>query len=120
MAGIANIAVRGLKKVTANINIVAANLTTEQKEALRKAAFIFEKEAKRRAPVDTGFLRANIRAEDDGSKVISHAEYSAYQEYGTSKMKAQPYMRPAARATRKKMLNKFGIQLGRDVKRGVR
>jgi hypothetical protein len=48
-------------------------------------------------PVDTGYLRDHIGfgADDGGIECWSDAPYSAYQEYGTYKMKAQPYFEAA-------------------------
>lgn len=58
-------------------------------------------DARRFVPVLTGDLRSSIRTEVDGSTgyVIAGDEdvdYAAYQEFGTTKMVAQPYLRPAA------------------------
>lgn len=48
-------------------------------------------------PVDTGNLRSSITpASDDTRAVIgTNVEYAPYVELGTSKMKEQPYLRPA-------------------------
>lgn len=49
-------------------------------------------------PVDTGYLRSTIHAETDGAtcaEFFADAEYAQYVEYGTWKMGAQPYFRPA-------------------------
>lgn len=58
-----------------------------------------DSKAKKRAPVDTGNLRREIRTklEDDGltSTTTSNADYSVYVEYGTRKQTAQPFMRPS-------------------------
>lgn len=57
-----------------------------------------------RVPVDTGVLKGSIQTEsfiEDGipvSETGPNTEYAAYVEYGTSKMKAQPYMEPGYRA----------------------
>ncbi len=58
---------------------------------------MFEEQAKATCPVDTGYLRAHIgyQADAGGCEIWSDAPYSAYQEYGTSKMKAQPYFEAA-------------------------
>lgn len=67
-------------------------------DALDKSALIVTRSAKYRAPVDTGFLRGSIlphRVSATEADVVSHAEYSIYNEVGTSKMAAHPYMRPA-------------------------
>ena len=57
----------------------------------------FEEQAKATCPVDTGYLRAHIGYQADlgGCEVWSDAPYSAYQEYGTSRMRAQPYFEAA-------------------------
>ena len=66
------------------------------------AGKILRDEAKRRAPVRTGFLRSKITAKKagkNGADVISAAPYAAYVEYGTSKMAPRSHMRPAIEAT---------------------
>ena len=57
-----------------------------------------EGSAKLRAPVDTGFLRASITHKViafDTVIIGTAVEYAAYQEFGTVKMVAQPFLRPA-------------------------
>lgn len=58
---------------------------------------MFKKQAKATCPVDTGYLRAHIgyQADSGGCEIWSDAPYSAYQEYGTSRMRAQPYFEAA-------------------------
>ena len=54
--------------------------------------------AKRIVPVDTGYLRSTIGREKEGSSryvVEATADYASYVEFGTRKMAAQPYLRPA-------------------------
>lgn len=55
--------------------------------------------AARKAPVDTGNLRNSIvfKVDSPSDSVIigTNVEYGKYQEFGTSRMKAQPYLRPA-------------------------
>lgn len=66
------------------------------------AGKILRDEAKRRAPVRTGFLRSKITAKKagkNGADVISAAPYAAYVEYGTSKMAPRSHMRPAIEVT---------------------
>lgn len=56
---------------------------------------------------DTGFLASNIKvaAKPDGlsGAVESRANYSAYLEFGTSKMAARPFMQPSAEEVRPKI-----------------
>lgn len=58
---------------------------------------IFQEQAQSTCPVDTGRLRSEIgyNADAGGCEFWSDAPYSAYQEYGTYKMKAQPYFEAA-------------------------
>ena len=53
-------------------------------------------------PVDTGYLRSTIAREkvDDRKYIVkAEAEYASYVEFGTSRMAAQPYLRPALERT---------------------
>ena len=66
------------------------------------AGKILRDEAKRRAPVRTGFLRSKISAAKAGKNaadVISAAPYAAYVEFGTSKMAPRAHLRPAIDAS---------------------
>jgi HK97 gp10 family phage protein len=53
--------------------------------------------AKRIVPTDTGDLQRSIHPEvtSDGMFVVADEEYAAFVENGTSKMAAQPFLRPA-------------------------
>lgn len=59
--------------------------------------------ARRFVPIDTGALKASIRVLSFGQKDTRYVtaggaagvDYAAFVEFGTSKMEAQPYMRPA-------------------------
>ena len=56
------------------------------------------------APVDTGALRASIAEREVGQfkwQVYAGVEYAIYQEFGTYKMAAHPFLGPAVEATRK-------------------
>ncbi len=57
-----------------------------------------EKHAKALCPVDTGNLRNSIThtTDDDSAYIGTNVEYAPYVEFGTSRQKAQPYLRPAA------------------------
>lgn len=71
--------------------------------AVRKAAFDIEAKAKAAVAVDTGNLKNSIQAHELGSfswEVGTSVHYGPYQEYGTSKMAAHPYLIPAAEAVR--------------------
>ncbi len=68
---------------------------------LERIATKVESAAKRKAPVDTGRLRASIHHEgfEDaaglGQRIGSDVEYAIYQEVGTRHQTGKPYLRPA-------------------------
>ncbi len=65
--------------------------------AVAKAGKIVEGDAKAACPVDTGRLRQSITSEAAGmsANIGANTEYAGYVEFGTYKMKAQPYLIPA-------------------------
>lgn len=70
-------------------------------KSLEEIGLLAEGYAKKRCPVDTGRLRNSItHAVEDGENTAyigTNVEYARYVEVGTSRQKAQPYLRPAAR-----------------------
>ena len=76
---------------------------------IEKAALLLERRAKQNCPVDTGKLRASITTEIGNleAEVGTNVEYAQSVEFGTSKQKAQPFMRPA--------LDKAITQLNKDM-----
>lgn len=75
-------------------------LESQIEQALIAIGMTAETYAKENCPVDTGRLRNSITHEvemGDKSAIIgTNVEYAAFVELGTSKMKARPYLRPAA------------------------
>jgi HK97 gp10 family phage protein len=67
--------------------------------ALRAGGMVVMNDAKARVPVLTGNLRRSIALSDgpgDAEVTIgTDVEYAPYVEFGTSRMAAQPYLRPA-------------------------
>lgn len=76
---------------------------------LARIAVDVETEAKRLAPVDTGNLRASINhvsgtdAHGPVAFVGTDVPYAIYQELGTWKMRAQPFLRPALHSVRNRL-----------------
>ena len=88
-----------MKKLAVTFQVAAAHDFSPQVLAASK---ILRDEAKRRAPVRTGFLRSKITAKKAGKNaadVISAAPYAAYVEFGTSKMAPRAHLRPAIEAS---------------------
>ena len=93
-----------MKKLAVTFQVAAAHDFSPQ---VLTAGKILRDEAKRRAPVRTGYLRSNITATKAGrnaADVISAAPYAAYVEYGTSKMAPRAHLRPAIDATMDDMI----------------
>lgn len=74
------------------------------KRVVSKTAFDLEAHAKSVVPVDTGLLRMSIftRFRQGGfvAEVGPSTHYAIYVEYGTKRMAARPYMRPAVEKVR--------------------
>ena len=85
------------------------NVLERLQKDIEKAALTLEKDAKQNCPVDTGRLRASITTEIGKleAEVGTNVEYAQSVEFGTSKQKAQPFMRPA--------LDKAITQLNKDM-----
>lgn len=83
-----------------NTEQAAKGITSAIRVALEKIGLLAEGYAQMKCPVDTGNLRASITHEvDAGEKAVyigTNVEYAPHVELGTSKQKAQPYLRPAA------------------------
>tara|TARA_Y100000310_G_C19952537_1_gene477509 strand:+ start:92 stop:415 length:324 start_codon:yes stop_codon:yes gene_type:complete len=82
------------KKITQQIAEAAG-------DNILKAVLIVERDAKKMVAVDTGRLRNSITHEiirykkDVIGRVGTNIHYGIFQEYGTSRMSAHPYLRPA-------------------------
>lgn len=65
--------------------------------AVRKVGFMVEADAKTNAPVRTGTLRGSIATTTGHleAEISATTDYADYVEYGTSRMRPQPYMGPA-------------------------
>jgi HK97 gp10 family phage protein len=78
--------------------------------------------AKGLVPVDTGALQDSIRMEVEGETVnavaggIDDVDYALHVEFGTVKMAAQPYMRPAVDITKKQVTQAIFDNLQKQIK----
>ncbi len=81
---------------------------------MEKACLLVENDAKRFVAVDTGRLRASLAHEvkKEGKEVVgivgTNVEYAIEQEYGTGKMPAHPYLRPALEKNKIAIKRLFG------------
>jgi HK97 gp10 family phage protein len=87
-------------KITDNSGEFLDALSEQIEQALTAIGLTAESYAKRDCPVDTGRLRNSItnavRTDEKAVYIGSNVEYAAYVELGTTRMKARPYLKPAA------------------------
>lgn len=89
-------------RTTDNTAAIMARVRAALQTGVRAGALVIENAAKEYCPVDTGTLRRSIHTEIEYPSVNKvtafigpDAPYGIYVEYGTRRMAAQPYMRPA-------------------------
>lgn len=92
----------GEKEVIRNMNNYSRNMGIETQSAIEEVIEVIVAKAQSLAPVDTGKLRSSIQGvvRSMASDIINgHVEatvpYATYIEFGTEKMKAQPFLTPA-------------------------
>lgn len=83
-----------------NTEQVADGIESAIDAALETIGLLAENYAQKKCPVDTGNLRGSITHEvDAGDNAVyigTNVKYAPYVELGTSRQKAQPFLRPAA------------------------
>jgi len=109
-----SVEVLGLDKVIARVVKLPIDLDVESPKALKKIGRLMKEYAKQIVAVDTGSLKRSIRLQiyakpklhihrvgvSAGGYIVNpktgkYVNYAKYVEWGTSKMPAQPFMRPA-------------------------
>lgn len=93
----------GVRALSATLGRVPTRLRPLAKKVVQKTALDIERDAKLKAPVDTGNLKGSIGhsdlrlgGDDYSVEIGPTANYGVFVERGTSRMAPQPYMGPAA------------------------
>ena len=89
---------------THGLQQILRSLDGDAEKVLDVAARNIERIAKDLAPIDTGALKNSIHVikERPLERIIADGvEYGIYQEFGTSRMGAQPFLVPAVERVRK-------------------
>lgn len=133
MAGQVEFRIEGAKEMERVLKQLGPNVAARVGDAaLRAGAKPIVEEAKRLAPARSGELRDNIKAQierrrkGDDERVIligfdKSVSYRAhFVEFGTSKMPAKPFMRPAMDAMAGEALSEMGRVLARGITREAR
>ena len=95
--------VRGVDELNDTLKGLAVKASGQQlKTAVHAGGVVIETPAKAKAPVRKGNLRRSIHTESKAtgahsaeSRTGTNVEYGPHVEFGTSRQRAQPYLRPA-------------------------
>lgn len=113
MAGsFAKITHHGMVLDTTVLDRITRELKPKARAIVNKYGLAVTASSAKNAPVLTGALRDSITSEsrmtgDMTFTVSDGVEYGVYQEFGTSKMGAWPFMRPAIEEWHNKFLSAF-------------
>jgi HK97 gp10 family phage protein len=104
----------GFEELGDKLQAIRGALKKELNKALEDTAEVVRDTAQQNAPVDTGTLMNSIEMvlENLGTYMAEAAvgtdlHYAPYQEFGTYKMQAQPYLRPAFDNNKSYIINRF-------------
>ena len=116
----ADVEIKGLKEVQAKMEqMVRDTRGAPMVQAMKDATLLVEREAKIRAPVDTGRLRASITPSVTQNPlqgvVGSNVFYAPYQELGTGRLRPKRYLQGALEANLEKIKALFEKVMGRIV-----
>jgi len=122
-----NIRTKGTRGVLAKLATVDDGLQREVLEtAVRVGSQIVEGDARRRAPRDTGRLQRAIKSETvevSPGRALARvyvgreAFYARFVEFGTRNMPAKPFLRPALRENRGRVMSAVRSTIGRILNR---
>ena len=90
---------------------------------MKDSAYLVENNAKREAPVDTGRLKGSIsnRVESKAGYIEgtigTSVDYAPHQEYGTSKQRGKPFLRPALAQAKPKIKDIFTRYIKMETKK---
>lgn len=88
-----------LNRLSTDLGRTGVNATRKAAEAVRKSAAEVERASQQRCPVDTGATRnsihTSISAGGTAAEIGPTTNYAPYLEWGTRRMEARPFMRPA-------------------------
>lgn len=93
-----------------NTEIVLNGIKDAIEKSLETSGILVSNAAKKECPVDTGRLRNSITHQKSGDKSVdigTNEKYGKFVELGTSKMRAQAFLRPAAENCQAKIATIF-------------
>lgn len=123
MANDFNIKWDGLNNLMNEFNIAPKAAIGATRSAMKSTLSKAQEVSKRNARVDTGYMRNNIDIDyikASGSTVtgryVARADYSSYNEYGTYKMSAKPFIRVGVAEAHPYFISEIKRELAKAVK----
>ena len=118
--------VRGFDELEKKLSSLGEKGEEISDKALDKGAQILLQEAQKRARKRTGLLRSEIKIQrrqtNKGKKYVqvgistgSKAFYAKFLEFGTSKMSAKPFLRPALESKRQQIQNEIIQEIEKNI-----
>ena len=94
---------------TSKLDAIIKQLPGNRDKIVKAAAEHILGNARKKAPIDTGFLRNNsdVVKGDGYYNVEFYAEYAPYVELGTYKMYARPFLRTSVETERQGFINRL-------------
>ncbi len=106
MVGMANVG--GINATVRAFGRYESTVRKQITNALTVSSILVSRDAKRVAPLKFGNLKRSIRFVVDRRKLVaavgSNLDYSIYQELGTKKMRANPYLQPALEKNQRQII----------------
>jgi HK97 gp10 family phage protein len=116
--------VRGLSSLLAKLGAMPPGFEDTTRLEVKRSALNVQNGARRRAPVDTGRLRNSITHETTpnglAARVGTNVEYAPFQEFGTRRNAARPFLFPAMEQERPKFLKRLESALKKTARKGAR
>jgi HK97 gp10 family phage protein len=121
---VANLELEGIENLIAEVEKLGAKGAKIENKALREAGEVVREAIKQEAPRKTGTLKKSIEVSrvknKDGTKYVEVGAnkdvfYSRFVEFGTVKMKAQPFMAPGYEKSKEKAME----EIEKNLKEGL-
>jgi len=104
--------IKGVILDTTVLDKITAEMKPKAGRIVRSYGNMMLSSAVKRAPVDTGALITSMTANSKMIEELTYrlqdgVEYGAFQELGTSKMTARPFLKPSVEEWRQRFYNAF-------------
>lgn len=98
--------VEGLDRLLEKFRALPEDMAAAMRLEVKRSALAVQSGARRRAPVDTGRLRNSITHElapdELSARIGTNVHYAPFQEFGTRRHAARPFLFPALEAERQR------------------